>query len=387
MSDKPKPPPGVRAAGALVRVLLLPWVFGVGALALLLAIVAESASGGLCGLGFFSGSLGLTVLLLAWGLDWRRARLLGLAGMVLGLIFLLGSAALAPSGETAPEASLQSTYAKRDYCRYSVANLVPEIDQFTLGSYLVPLLDPHIDHAQSAHIRGLFQEVYRELRRDENFAEAGSAMNYAYRHVFGVFPYDAGHQYCYIPGWREEPYPVIIFMHGSGGSFKGYMWVFKALADAHGVAILAPGLGMGTWPKAGTEACIREALAVCASHPRLDENRVVLVGLSNGGIALSHSAPFADQLQGFIGISPVLHRRAFEDFDFQAAWRGKPVLLLHGPEDRRIPLSTVKAAASDMRRGGLQVTTEFFEGEDHFLFFNQRAAVLEAIWAWLPKPD
>lgn len=387
MSDRPKPSHGARALSALLRVLLLPWIFGVGGLALLLAIVAESASGGLCGLGFLSGSIGVTILLLAGGLDWPRARWLGLGVSGLGLVFLAASAALAPSGKPAEDSALQSTFSKRQFCRFSVANLVPEIDQFTLGSYLVPLLDPHIDHAQSYRLRGLFQGVYRGLRRDKNFAEVGSVMNYAYRHVFFVLPQDTGHQYSYIPDQRAESLPVIIFMHGAGGNFKGYMWVLKALADQHGLAIIAPSLGMGTWPEAGTHDCIRQALATCANDARLDESRVYLAGLSNGGIALSRSAPFADELQGFIGISPVLHRQAFEDRAFISAWSGKPVLLLHGSQDRRIPMSTVIAAGSAMRGGGVAVTTELFDREDHFLFFSQQEAVLDAIWTWIEADE
>ncbi|MFT5127668.1 MAG: putative esterase [Rhodothermales bacterium] len=385
MSDSPKPSHGSRAIAALLRVLILPWVFGIGALALLLAIVAESAGGGLCGLGFLSGSIGITVLLAVWGLDWRRARILGLVAIILGMGFLAASASLSPSGKTAEDAGLQSTFGTRGFCRYSVASLVPEIDQFTLGSYLVPLLDPYINHAQSVRIRSLFQGVYRELRKDPDFAEAGSVMNYAYRDTFGVLPHESGHQYCYIPAWRDEAYPVLIFMHGSGGNFKGYMWVLKSLADTHGVAIVAPSLGMGTWPKAETEACIREALAVCASDPRLDENRVFLAGLSNGGIALSHSAPFAEALRGFIGISPVLHREPFADSGFHAAWSGKPVLLLHGGQDRRIPQSFVDAAGSSMSRGGVSVTTRIFESEDHFLFFSQPDKVLDTIANWMAE--
>lgn len=267
-----------------------------------------------------------------------------------------------------------------------MANLVPEMDQLILGTYVIPELDLLMDEPNTLELRTQVREVYGEMRRSAEFECLGSVMNHAYRDIFLRDPV-SGHFYEYLPKRAtQERMPVVIFLHGSLGNFRGYLWVWKRIADAHGFAIVAPTFGAGNWDAPGGEAAIEQARQHCVSHPRLDPSRIFLAGLSNGGRGVCLGARRSpDAYRGLIVISPVLDSEILLKGSFIQAWKDKPILVLHGTADNRIPVRSIRGMIALMSGAGLRVDDQIYEGQTHFLFFTIRAQVQERIGKWLTR--
>ncbi|HSG05792.1 MAG TPA: hypothetical protein VLB09_05295 [Nitrospiria bacterium] len=266
----------------------------------------------------------------------------------------------------------------------TAANLVPEIDQLKLGSYLFPHLDPYIDQKQGKRIRNLFLDIYREMEKDAAFVEAGSALGMCYADLFaGRRP--ALHFYQYVPRHLgKKAYPVLVFLHGSLGNFKGYSWVLKDLADAEGYAILAPTYGSGNWHLDRDGAILTAVYNHCVEDAALDHRTIYLAGLSNGGLGVSREMQrAAGRYAGFAFISPVMEAHLISTVSALDSMKGKTVLILHGEKDRRIPVAAIRTCEGILKNAGLPTTAHYEPNEDHFLFFAQRDAVLQNIAAWL----
>jgi pimeloyl-ACP methyl ester carboxylesterase len=192
-------------------------------------------------------------------------------------------------------------------------------------------------------------------------------MSFAYADVFYGGDNGAGHAFVYVPPHqKEEKLGALIFAHGAAGNFASYIHVWRALADAERLVIVCPTFGWGNWQAGEGLEVLREAVAHArAAHP-VDRQRIFLAGLSQGGTGVTRAAPeLAGEVRGAILISAV------------------PVLMLHGGEDERVPRAYTERGAGDLEKAGAKVSLRIFEGEDHFLFFSQRAWSLEEIGSFI----
>jgi poly(3-hydroxybutyrate) depolymerase len=130
------------------------------------------------------------------------------------------------------------------YSRFSLPNLLPEEGQLMAGFSIAPAMDSLLSSAQAADLKRVTRDVYAEMARDPEFRELGSAMGNTYEAMlFGRS--QEGH--CYVPSSvpAGKPAPVLIFFHGAGGNFKGYLWVLSKVAERTGFMIVAPTGGPG----------------------------------------------------------------------------------------------------------------------------------------------
>lgn len=368
-------------AGHLLATLLLlyfPWT---------LLVHAETAGARLVGEGFVLLLCGFVFL---WLLRFRRTRLPG--ALVTGL-FLIGSlycfsraSAMAPTGVISDGNFTQRYGGKTSFSKGALANLVPEIDQLKLGSYLFPHLDPLIDREQGIRIRRLFLDIYREMRQDAAFVEAGSALGMCYEDIFSGKRRTL-HFYEYVPRHlAQEPYPVLIFLHGSLGNFKAYTWVLKDIADSEGYAVIAPTFGCGNWYLDQDSSVLTAVYEHCVEDPALDQNAIYLAGISNGGTGVTREIrSHGNRYKGFILISAVIESEIISSVDFVNNSAEKPFLIIHGEKDRRIPAAAIRTREGILKNQGLSVTSHYYPEEDHFLLFSQRASVIQDIAEWLKK--
>mgnify|MGYP002632864037 CR=1 FL=1 len=338
------------------------WVLAVG-----LLLTAQTAPGRLMGLSWVLLVPALYLLSIAPAV--RRALVWRSAGALLSVATLAGlaAAALAPNGET--NSSRFLSVWTEGYPRYALATVVPEQDQFTLGSYLATV-DPYMDRPKTARLRGLFQTIYGEAGSDPAFVAAGSSMPFAYRELFGL-PGDSHHLYALLPE-GDGPHPTAVFLHGSMGNFKGYQWVLKDLSDACDIAIVSPDFGAGFWGDPQGLEVIDRTLAWIDAHPALESGPMPLMGLSNGGLGVTRAALQRPQdWTQLVYINGVLEPgRADELADLPL-----PVLVLDAGLDARIPFHVTDEAVSRLD----QVTQRTWPDEDHFLFFSKPDEVVAAI--------
>jgi pimeloyl-ACP methyl ester carboxylesterase len=232
-------------------------------------------------------------------------------------------------------------------------------------------------------MKAVFLTAYQEMEHDPEFVAVGSVMGCVYADLYGM---RCGHKhlFAYVPEHKKgQKLPIILFLHGSGGNFKAYLWTWKRFADAQQVAIVAPSFGLGNWDKDGGMEIIDAAYDFCAHNPELDANRIELAGLSNGGIGVSRAfARNPERYRGLLYISSVMEPDVMASPAFVQACSNKQILVLHGEQDERIPLEYVKEPLHGLS-GKAKIETKYYPGEDHFLFLSKREEVMADVARWM----
>lgn len=355
----------------------------------LFLLVAESAPGRLVGAGVIAGWL---ASVLVWLLLSERFRRLAWAGIVilLGLVLILGGSAyqMRRTGPPADNNFTQHYIGDARLNRTSLSHLVPELDQLKFGTFVMGSADSHLAKSGTGRLRELVLNIYHEADQDPAFRESSSALGFCYEDML-LGERDLLHFYQYVPRQLgREHYPVLIFLHGSLGNFKGYTWVLRRFADQTGIAIIAPTFGAGDWRKDRHGAVLRQVLEYAATQPELDARRPYLGGISNGGMGVTRAlvrggAPWA----GVVLISPVIEQKIIQKAEFIQHARGLPILIIHGEVDDRIPAPIIRQLAQEMRGNGAAVTESYYPGEDHFLLFSQPEAVVADMVDWREPPS
>lgn len=174
---------------------------------------------------------------------------------------------------------------------------------------------------------------------------------------------DARIEAFFLPASAREPQPVMIFAHGNGEVIDHWTSAVESFR-ARGIGVLLveyPGYGRSTGHP--SEPAIRATMSAAydriAADPRVDKARIFGFGQSLGGGAicvLSRDRP----LQALILQSTFTSLRIFSDqyhapalflrdrFDNLAAVREfrKPILIIHGKQDRLIPWEQGQALAN-----------------------------------------
>ncbi|MDH5822667.1 S9 family peptidase [Luteimonas sp. RD2P54] len=233
------------------------------------------------------------------------------------------------------------------------------------------------------------------------------------------------------PGWRagDGPLPTLVQIHGgpawawwSGWLGSWHEWA--QLLAAHGYAVLLPNprgsegqgpefarLARADWG-GGDFQDVLDGLDLVVGEGIADPERVAIGGWSYGGYlaawAVAHSGRFRtaivgagvtdigamalttdtpDYLPGYFG-DPLAARAVYDRHSpIRHAGRiGVPVLILHGEEDARVPLSQGEMLYGALRFNGTAVEMVRYPREPHW--FREREHqrdVLERVLGWLDR--
>ncbi len=340
---------------------------------------------GLAGIGLLT--LLLPILILRHYQRRSQHKIWGLSAVLLSFIFisfLIIVVLSAPSGIPDPTSPVQHRFFREDdFGRFALTNIIPESEQVNLGFLLMTYLDPYITAEQSNRVSAFTMDLYREMEQDDHFHELGSVMGLAYRQLYGQ-PFDTGHYYLYVPQTEQnEPLPALIFLHGSAGNFKTYTWIWSKLAEQEGFVLIAPSYGFGNWDTVGVTTVI-EAIEDAKQAANLDEEQLYLAGLSNGGLGVSRTASeYPELFKGLIFLSPVFDTTIVDETEFQTMWAERPILVITGEADKRIPLEYVQNRVAKMQNGRINVTAVYYPNEDHFLTFSQPENIMADVANWI----
>lgn len=129
----------------------------------------------------------------------------------------------------------------------------------------------------------------------------------------------------------------VVFLHGYGGRFALPCWqVTHALASLD-ATVACPSIGTdGDWWTPKGKALVTETIAALRAA---GSKRVVLVGLSNGGIGVTRIAPG-------LGIDAAI---AISGADPSAPAPGVPALVIHGKKDAMSSAASARAWATKSR--------------------------------------
>jgi dipeptidyl aminopeptidase/acylaminoacyl peptidase len=216
----------------------------------------------------------------------------------------------------------------------------------------------------------------------------------------------------------EAPVPLVVFVHGGPlGSWNGWHWRWNPhiLAD-RGYAILLPDpalstgygqaiidRGWGQW--GGTPYTdILASLDAALERPDLDHDRIALMGGSFGGYMANWVAGHTDrfrcivthaslwELVGFHGTTdhgPAWEHEMGDPYADPASYLRNsprehlaamadartPILVIHGEQDHRVPISEALTLWTDMRRLGVPGRFLYFPDENHWVLKPQNARI------------
>lgn len=169
---------------------------------------------------------------------------------------------------------------------------------------------------------------------------------------------------------RETPAPLIVMLHGAGGTGEGVI-SRMALAEEFGVILLGPdSRSEQTWDmilgRFGPDVdFISEAVSSVKRRCAIDASRITLAGFSDGAsYALSLGIGAGDVYSRIIAFSPgILQPRAtLRPGSGQA--KGKPrIFISHGTDDNILPIDvTSHLFVPRLKQQGYDVTYEEFQG-------------------------
>jgi poly(3-hydroxybutyrate) depolymerase len=174
-------------------------------------------------------------------------------------------------------------------------------------------------------------------------------------------------------GYADSPRPVLVAIHGTGGSGASMVSVFREAAEKNQFIVVAPDSriapnGVAGWevPSRPGETVedddhIRHCLDEVLAHPgvRADTTRTLIAGHSGGG----SSAPYMASVEDFYTAFAVLHGGVFPGGLGPRRVRG---WLSTGTMDSMRPPRAVQDAAEQMRRAGFTglAYSEFAEGHE-----------------------
>ena len=176
--------------------------------------------------------------------------------------------------------------------------------------------------------------------------------------------------------------PVVILMHGSGG-MGAQLDTWSRLFNAMGVSTFAidgfTGRGLTSVNTNQAELGrlnfvldIYGALAILAKHPRVDPQRIVLMGFSRGGQAALYASltrfhkmwnKSGASFAAYIPFYPDCATSYIDDTDVAAA----PIRIFHGIADDYNPVSSCKAFLARLKAAGRDVElTEYADAQHGF---------------------
>lgn len=181
-----------------------------------------------------------------------------------------------------------------------------------------------------------------------------------------------------IPSTLRQPAPLLLMLHGAGGSGEGTLRMIEKPAHDLGVAVLLPDSRGPTWDvilgSFGPDVTfLNTALSQAAENLAIDPARLAIGGFSDGAsYALSLGLANGDLFRWILAFSP--------GFAAPPGTHGAPrIFISHGAEDDVLPIDRCsRRLVPRLQRAGYEVFYEEFAG-GHFVPDNLAEAGLKLV--------
>ena len=184
-----------------------------------------------------------------------------------------------------------------------------------------------------------------------------------------------------IPRSTTQRLPVVVLLHGSGGVANNVAtWAQELNSAGIAVFIVDAFTGRGLVGTSDDQDRLSRlahvvdayrALAILLRHPRIDPERIFLMGFSRGGGAAHWAAiqrfrdlygPPADaEFAGFISVYGTCNRRFVDEVRVV----NRPIRYLHGLADDYVPAAECEALAARLRVAGGNATFTGYPNAHH----------------------
>jgi carboxymethylenebutenolidase len=187
----------------------------------------------------------------------------------------------------------------------------------------------------------------------------------------------------------KEIRPGVLLLHGSDGPAERYCAAARQVAAAGYAVFLVRYLDRTGETRAALESIgrhlpvwtetVRDALTYASRQTGVDPARLGLLGISlGGGLALA-TAQKDDRVRALVvdfGFVPT---------SFNLAGRLPPTLVLHGAEDRVVPVSAAQALRTVLERRGIPHEVQIYPGQGHGFTGKAQADAARRIRAFLDR--
>jgi dienelactone hydrolase len=180
-----------------------------------------------------------------------------------------------------------------------------------------------------------------------------------------------------IPTLGKDKLPAVVLLQGGAG-ILGFVDDWARELNGMGIATFIPdsltGRGLDSILKIGRLAAMDDAyrsLDLLVKHPRIDANRIAVMGFSAGGHAALYSAmtrfqratatPGNPEFAAYIALYPPCHLGFRERQDVSS----KLIRIFHGSADDVAPIEACQNYAATLSRGGKDVKLYEYAGAGH----------------------
>lgn len=148
----------------------------------------------------------------------------------------------------------------------------------------------------------------------------------------------------------KRAYPLILCLHGAGFTGEAYLDRWMPRLDENYI-LACPSISMGAWWTRSGEELVMQVLREVQARYHIDPDRIMLTGMSNGGIGtwiigMHHADRFAGIAPMASGIDDVL-------FPFIENLAHTPVYVIHGAQDQVMPVQLSRDLTKEMERRGI----------------------------------
>jgi dienelactone hydrolase len=188
-----------------------------------------------------------------------------------------------------------------------------------------------------------------------------------------------------IPKPGTDRLPAVVLVHGSGGvGFNSGMWAGQLNKAGFATFIIDSFTGRGITNTITDQSQLSSytmmydafaALAVLAKHPRIDPDKIAIMGFSKGAIPSLYAsmnrfqsayAPEGASFAAYIGFYTPCNTAMIDDEKLSA----KPIRLYHGIADDWVPIGPCRDYVARLKKAGANIDLVEYPGATH-AFDNQ----------------
>lgn len=181
-----------------------------------------------------------------------------------------------------------------------------------------------------------------------------------------------------IPTLGKDKLPAVVLLHGAVG-VAGFVDDWARMLTSMGIASFVPdsvtARGVDNIAKVGRLAVLEDAyrsLDLLAKHPRIDANRIAVMGFSAGAhVALAsamkrfqraHAGEGGPGFAAYIGFYPTNCHYGYREREDVVA---KPIRIFHGSADHVAPIEACKSYVTQLIKAGKDARIYEYVGAGH----------------------